>query len=931
MSNFLKMVKNINGQSKDQISKMFQTLEENIENISNLASITALLDKIQIFTSFDEKGLESKILGRSLQIFENSYDFSDNGDLLRAVVLVVSLRKIKHHDFYDRIFTIIGNNTDKIGYFNLITMLESYTYNKILLNLTKNERLLDILTRLNSSTTKQELQYISKVTNVYSSLNKMKSLIKETNFVENFDKIYNEITNTIYEILIEVMMMNKQNSFLSKSFNIMNITDILLSLDTIQANQEIQLKHKKFIDYYNDMINVLLPKDFIVDKINYKLSEVMIFVKKYHVAPAINLNVQISNLISMIFIKHYNNEISQNSQNLIHFLLFLAKTNQLKLQSNMITNTTNKLLQYIKNEKNPLKLPKILEYCSIIHSNGNKDFIKSADELYKELEPKIFNYLMKLNNISVATPIIQIFQNLVQMNKGNSEHWIFLFNKFSSKNTLRKLGNMDLIIRLIPAAAIKTRNLYKISSNISSYGAMHYHKQIQLDAKFTDKIENFWLSVEDVIIEKLDEIYPEKYPVILFHLVYANITKQKITRVFVKVKDKILKNLHVYDGKKINEIIYSYARVKERADDLFFAISEKLKKEDKLIASMTDSEVVNTLWGFANLRVYDKELFDLIINRLFLNFKNLGDESFTELCQAIAILNYPLSHEHLSLIVDRFNTQLDNFGNTLLQKKDKSRDNGNFGNTLHQSRDNVNTMNDHEAKSVTMSFLLVITHSLIVIENFQNKTLWDKLLNILIINRKLWEVDSSSLYYVYLMYFHLQGENVEIKYTKELYDILYENYKEIINYLAINKKHHISKFEKICKKIIIDNSNKILSLKIQESPEIYELKMNSNHKILHIQNYQKINEIHKILLEKGFMVFPYKIDLLADPYAFEINGPWHYHIDSQNKLYVNGYDNIKKRMIEKIGLKYIEIPFTVNNEKEAVLTNNIIDIMQKIK
>ena len=920
MSSFLQMTQNLNKSSKDQILKMFQALEENIENINNPVSITALLHKIQLFTLFNKKGLESKILDRSIQIFENDYNFSDTGNLLKTVLLVVSLQKIRHDNFYDRIFVLINNNIDKIGYFNLITMLESYTYNKMLLKATGNEKVLRMLNKLNNLTNVEEAQYISKVINVYTFINKMKPMIKDNDFVENFEKVFDEIINKIYKILFEVIMINKQNNFTSKSFNIMNITDILLSLDTIQINQDIQIKHKKLVSYYNDMINIILPKDFIIDKINYQLDQVMIFVKKYHVSPPANLNEQISILVNKVFIKHMNHEISQYLENCVYTLLFLTKTNQLKLSSEMITNITNKLVQCTEKEKNILKLSKVLEYCSFIHSSGNKAYIQSAEEIYRQLEPKLFDYLMKLNNIAVANPIIQIFQHLVQMNKGNPEHWKFLFDIFSSKNTLRRLDNKDLIVTLIPAAAVKTRNLFKMYNNVTSYGAnMHYLKQIQIDPELTEKIEKFWLSIEDVILEKLNDIYPEKYPVILFHLVYANITKQKITRVFVAVKDKILKNLTIYDGKNLCKIVYSYARVKERADDLLFAISERLKKQDTLLKSMSDSEAVNLLWGYANLRIYDKELFDLIINRLFNNFKSLGNESFTELCQALAILNYELSKEHLCMIVNHFNSQLDNFSKLHSQNKEHGIDSQN------------------EQKTLSISSIIVITHSLIVIDDFKSKNLWDKLVEILIMNRKLWETNPSFLYNVYLMYFHAQAqrEKTEIRYSKELYDVLYQNYKRIIDYLKINKKQNISISEQKCKKIIIENAKNILPLKSEGNPEICELKMNNSpHEIMYISNYQKIEEIQKTsktFLKKGVLVFPYTIDALLDPYAFEINGPWHYHVDNQNQFYGNGYDEIKKKIIEKSGLKYIEIPYTVNDEKDEALTSNIIEILKKLK
>lgn len=77
-------------------------------------------------------------------------------------------------------------------------------------------------------------------------------------------------------------------------------------------------------------------------------------------------------------------------------------------------------------------------------------------------------------------------------------------------------------------------------------------------------------------------------------------------------------------------------------------------------------------------------------------------------------------------------------------------------------------------------------------------------------------------------------------------------------------------------------------------------------------------KVEKILLSghniKGFgdisLLFPYTVDVLVGKCAVEVNGPYHYVYDTSNKINIlNGITNLKKELVEAVGLKYVEIPY----------------------
>ena len=65
-----------------------------------------------------------------------------------------------------------------------------------------------------------------------------------------------------------------------------------------------------------------------------------------------------------------------------------------------------------------------------------------------------------------------------------------------------------------------------------------------------------------------------------------------------------------------------------------------------------------------------------------------------------------------------------------------------------------------------------------------------------------------------------------------------------------------------------------------------------------------------------------------DKYAIEVNGPWHYLQDQKGNIKESGYNALKRITLQKSGLKYIEIPYTINKGDEL---EDKDEILQYIK
>lgn len=99
-----------------------------------------------------------------------------------------------------------------------------------------------------------------------------------------------------------------------------------------------------------------------------------------------------------------------------------------------------------------------------------------------------------------------------------------------------------------------------------------------MDKEFKEKIVQLWEKLEYLVLKNFDRIYPEMYPNLLLHFVYANMISNSYRQIYIVLKEKLIENKHKFTMKQISEIIYSFARIDEQFPDLFYSYTTEIMK-----------------------------------------------------------------------------------------------------------------------------------------------------------------------------------------------------------------------------------------------------------------------------------------------------------------------------------------------------------------
>jgi len=502
----------------------------------------------------------------------------------------------------------------------------------------------------------------------------------------------------------------------------------------------------------------------------------------------------------------------------------------------------------------------------------------------------IFQLIGRLPKKTLPSPaLLQIFQLMVALNKGDNEDWKTLLTIFSNKEGLNRLDYLELIIKLVPAGAVRTKTLYKVYSNITLSETSHNLKGVELDPELTQMLEKFWNNLEEILVEKANRIYADKWPIILFNFVYANIFKDSYKRLYQIARPKLIENLHMLDAKQLSEIVYSYSRVSEKADDLMFAISKKVVNE-KLYEKMSDVEVCNLYWAFSNAGIWVEDLSLACEEKLFKVIKDLPIESYTQFCQALSINNKKLSPVQFDA--------LNKYAIEMIQKLTKPR------------------------VAVNIQNILGVCNSFNILQNFENKQVWEVLLDFLLSKKDLYDTNPLFMHYIYKLYIHLTVEGVKLPQREALFEVIQANYRGIVDYIKNHKKHIVSRFEKMVRTNIEQNLVDIFGSGVQprQGDEVITLHRGPSHDLLLVNDVTKIDDLikQKKLPNLGAreLLVPYTVDIFVGDYAIEVNGPFHYLRDEEGRLKENGYNALKRILIQKAGMKYLEVPYTLNAKKD---------------
>ena len=836
-------------------------------------------------------------LNRTSEVFQHNYVvLHDRGDLLRAVVLVVSLQKLNDEKFYKNIFSIILKNISSISFPNLLTILESYSFNKWLFKVASFQQVTDLLRGASAKLQLSDIGSFSKYASLLSYLAKAISVTKKNS--QGLDIVENQLladVNKLYDLTLQ-FIVNDRN----KSLDIFTMTDILLSLESFSSvYPKLKVKEVLLKKYYDSMIESYLPKKSDFNHVKYNLNYAISFLKRFYIAPPAAINPQFGALINHVFLKNAMEPNFRKLENYMYFLLFLVKTDSLDIPETYKKQLNMEAL--ILQERNLFFLSKTLEFFSFCEQANKNYFSPEKTELAK-LEKVIFQIISRLPPKTQASPsLLQIFQLMVALNKGSNSDWKTLLSIFGSKESLDRLDHMDLIIKLVPAGAVKTKNIFKLYSNIPMSSSTHNLDEPQVDPQLKKLLETFWENIEAKLVERVNDIYPDKFPIILLNFIYANMFKESYKKVYPLLRQRIADNLSVYTPKQLSEIVYSYSRMQERSNDVMFGIAKKVLDE-KLYEKFDEKELTNFYWAYANANVWVEELSTVCESRLFNQLHTMSLESFTPFCQALAINNKKLDASE----IESLNAYTLKLIRTLAQGK----------------------------KSFSIQNILAICNSFNVMKNFSDLKVWEELIKFLVDRRDSFENSGLFLYYVYSLYIHMTIENIDVAGKEDLFKVVQDNYRRVLEYIKLNKKNFVSRFEEKVRKIVEDNLHEVFGeqARIAQDDEVITLFRGRDHDLLMAVDLKNLDELiqKKKLPKLGVreLLFPHTVDIVVDKHAIEVNGPWHYLQDQKGNIKESGYNALKRITLQKSGLKYIEVPYTIHKEDELENNNQILQYIK---
>lgn len=189
------------------------------------------------------------------------------------------------------------------------------------------------------------------------------------------------------------------------------------------------------------------------------------------------------------------------------------------------------------------------------------------------------------------------------------------------------------------------------------------------------------------------------------------------------------------------------------------------------------------------------------------------------------------------------------------------------------------------------------------------------------------------VYYTYLILCHRVARGAP---PQELYryNAMVAKYQvEILKNYAAAKKESVSPSESMFDAIVKQNKEQLGISEVEDEPNRVLECGKMNFLLMPASKVAKIVEQQQSL--KDFpvkcLLVPYSVDILADDFAFEINGPFHYSRDSSTgKFYLNGHTKLKKEFIQSLGLKYIEVPFWNIDEMTGISDPEQIKLVKNL-
>jgi hypothetical protein len=168
------------------------------------------------------------------------------------------------------------------------------------------------------------------------------------------------------------------------------------------------------------------------------------------------------------------------------------------------------------------------------------------------------------------------------------------------------------------------------------------------------------------------------------------------------------------------------------------------------------------------------------------------------------------------------------------------------------------------------------------------------------------------IYYLYLIYCHRILRKAPQRELLRLKELVIKLQPQILKNYADSKRSQVSQSELLAKKIISENQAYFKFEEIDEEKQRVIQVENMHFLLLPTEKVKDmvVNEQNLIDFGEKCLLIPYSIDILSGDLAFEVNGPFHYFRDINTESFVmNGHTKLKREFINKLKLRYIEIPF----------------------
>ena len=860
--------------NEEDLNKVFTLIIDNLKKIMKPESMILILDKSSRLRA-DTNENQVKLLNRAEGVFLQNYVCkSDKGQKLKAAFLVCTLNRYNFkHSFYEKMIGKVINEFDQIDCEYILTFLEGLTYNKMIINKEVFKNFLTKALKKFGELSIREIKHYNKILQLLIYRFKLRPDSDERIF---YNPIFINYSNNILNYLQKEK--HPQNLIFSIIESIHNIEHY------VELSQEINIKYlynklAKQVDEFFDKIELTSLKFSLPALLNYMGN---FFNSRYiNYVPKKLLNFIENNILNFKF---------DNLKNLAIYLNFIrAKVNNFSIP----VQINEKIAELIPSEKNIIILHKILEIYSYNESTKSDLQIK----IIKSIEEKSMSLCKRLNYPS--NHFLTLFFHLSNLNQGSQDNWFFFYEYFTNKEKMTNLNENQLFNILIPTLSIKSKNEFKINSNIAlnMTPVTNYFKNMYEKTNLIKANEKIWCVLEDVLISKIYQIYPFKIPSILMNLVYANISFLKFTKIFKNLTETILNNLHIYTEKQVAIIFYAYARVAGDIDFSDFFNKLTIHLENKILnkpENFGDFEVSNIFWALASTRTYIDSFIKLLDQRLYSRLDEMAINTMTEYLQCLAYftMNEKFRVEKLNLaIIKKIN---------------------------------------YSINPSDLSHLFIWANSLLVLENY-DLNVWKKILNYIFANKNSLKEESFQYYFLYLIYLNCNIYPMKEQLGPEL--------KNIKNILLLNKSIIINHFTYVKKRKITESEQNVIDIIRNEEIQLFGNSNDNDKIILNVNStsFMFLDNLNSLKEEKiaeeffeNYLIIPYAADYRNNKTIIEENGKIHYFYDTSIKEYrMNGLTTLKKRFLENVGMKYIEIPFNLRKDKENIMSLMRNEIIKK--